>query len=335
MSKETWGQVMGIVLSAAIALAAVFGYNIIVVQPQMTEMEAQIAAASEPVGVGSRAVGDTNFTNLVVVVGDDVTITGGLSVTGGVTGTNVLTTGDQTVAGVKTFSTAIAVGALTGPVTITGPTAVATATPAAIVNNLGAGNNSFEVRDAATPVFVIGQAGVGSITGAMTLTGGYTANNAANVTAPTAVATATPAFYVDSSGVSKLFEVRDSATPVFSVLNGGNVAAGAIYSSAPILAKTSSYAVTAGDSGAIIKSSGSITMTLPGAAVGLNYCIVNYDGGDLVIDFTDATDVALNEVNAPGDRVTNTTAFDLICLAAIDTTNWMTLSSVGTWSDGN
>lgn len=286
------------------------------------------------------AAGDTNFTNLVasgdVTVGDDLavtgdtTLTGGLTVTGGVTGTNVLATGNQTIAGIKTFSTAIAVGALTGPVTLTGPTAAATATPAVVVNNLGAANNSFEVRDASTPVFVVGQAGVGNITGAMTMSGG------AVVTGPTAAATASPGMYVDNLGAANVsFEVRDAATPVFQVLNGGNVAAGAIYGKAPVLAKDASYAVLTTDTGSIIKASGAITMTLPAAVVGLNYCIVNYTGDDQVIAFADATDVALNEVNSPGDRVTNSTVYDLICLSAIDATNWVTLSSVGTWADGD
>lgn len=43
-------------------------------------------------------------------------------------------------------------------------------------------------------------------------------------TAPTAVGTATPAMIVDSLGVSNLFEVRDAATPVFTVADGGNIA---------------------------------------------------------------------------------------------------------------
>ncbi len=115
----------------------------------------------------------------------------------------------------------------------------------------------------------------------------------------------------------------------------GALTAATVNAKAPVLVKDASYSVTAADTGSIIKSSGSITMTLPGAAAGLQYCIVNYDGGDLTIDFTDATDVALNEVNSPGDRVTNTTAYDNICLTAIDATNWVTLSSLGTWSDGN
>lgn len=230
--------------------------------------------------LGVAAVGGPNtaiFKSIIVqndtAIGGELVVGGGLTVTGGITGTNVLTTGDQTVAGIKTFSTPPVITGLTGPLNLTAPTAVTTATPGAIVNNLGAGNVSFEVRD--------------------------------------------------------------SATPVFKVLNGGSVSANAIYSYVPVAAKTGNYTVTTADTGTTIKSSGAITMTLPGAAAGLQYCIVNYDGSDLTIDFTDATDVALNEVNSPGDRVTNTTAFDSICLQAIDTTNWVTISSLGTWADGN
>lgn len=102
-----------------------------------------------------------------------------------------------------------------------------------------------------------------------------------------------------------------------------------------VLAKTETYNVAATDTGTLFKLSGSFTVNLPAAAAGLNFCFVNYDGGDQVIDFTDATDVAINEVNSPGDSVTNTTAFDNICLYAIDATNWATISSIGTWADGN
>ena len=209
-----------------------------------------------------------------MAIGGNTTIGGGLTVTGGITGTNVLTTGNQTIGGIKTFTTpAVLSGGITGPLVMTGPTAVTTATPAMYVDNLGAGNVSFEVRDA--------------------------------------------------------------ATPVFQVLNGGAVAAGAVNLKAPVLAKTANYNVATTDSGAVIKVSGAYTMTLPGAVAGLQYCIVNYDGSDLTIDFTDTADVALNEVNSAGDRVTNTTAYDSICLTAIDAVNWMTLSSLGTWNDGN
>lgn len=75
MSKGQTSAVISIVLSAAIALLAVFGYNVLVVQPQMEALEAQVEG---PAG----AEGDTNLTNLVLsgdlTVGDDAVISGDL-----------------------------------------------------------------------------------------------------------------------------------------------------------------------------------------------------------------------------------------------------------------
>lgn len=101
------------------------------------------------------------------------------------------------------------------------PTAVGTATPAVLIDNQGSVANSLEVRKNATPVFYVDVDGNVTYTG-MTSAGGLI-SAAVGVAAPTAVGTATPAFYVDSLGVSNLFEVRDAATPVFSVANGGAV----------------------------------------------------------------------------------------------------------------
>lgn len=112
---------------------------------------------------------------------------------------------------------------------------------------------------------------------------------------------------------------------------------GALYSVSPVLTKDADYSVTVADTGAIIKNTAvvSATFTLPAAAAGLNYCVFNYAGSDVIIEFADSADVALNEVNSAGDSVTNTTAYDSICLAAIDAVNWITVSSIGTWADGN
>ena len=245
MSDKQKTALISIALSAIVAVLAVFGYNVVVVQPEVAALNEQIDQLQQPPEEPAGAVGDTNLTNLVL-------------------------SGDLTVDGTSTLS------------------------------------------------------------------GGVAWDWPQSVTAPTAVATATPAFYVNNPGAANVsFEVRDSATPVFQVLNGGSVAAGAIYGKAPVLAKDASYAVTAADTGSVIKASGAITLTLPGAAAGLSYCIVNFTGDDQKIDFTDSADVALNEVNSPGDRITNTTVYDNICLTAIDATNWSTISSVGTWADGN
>jgi len=43
------------------------------------------------------------------------------------------------------------------------------------------------------------------------------------VAAPTAIATATPAAVIDNDGVSNILEVRDAATPVFTVRDGGTL----------------------------------------------------------------------------------------------------------------
>ncbi len=56
---------------------------------------------------------------------------------------------------------------------------------------------------------------------AFSVASGQTNTNWFVVSAPTAIATATPAVVINSLGVSNLFEVRDAATPVFAINNGG------------------------------------------------------------------------------------------------------------------
>jgi hypothetical protein len=103
------------------------------------------------------------------------------------------------------------------------PTTAATATPGIIVNNLGLGK-AIEVQDAGTPVWSIHNGGSVSRTGNDSITGDVSITGAGKVAAATAVATATPALVVDSLGAANnLLEVRDAATPVFTVNNGGTV----------------------------------------------------------------------------------------------------------------
>ena len=107
-----------------------------------------------------------------------------------------------------------------GAMVLSAPTAVGTATPALVVNNAGV-SNIFEVRDASTPVWYVANGGSVVSSGSQTLSGGQTINNWLKVAAPTAIATATPGVVIDSLGVSNILEVRDAATPVFTVNNGG------------------------------------------------------------------------------------------------------------------
>jgi len=107
---------------------------------------------------------------------------------------------------------------------VAAPTAIATATPAVVVDSAGV-SNILEVRDGATPVWYVSNGGTWVSTGEGTHSGGQTVNNWSEVAAPTAIATATPALVVDSAGVSNILEVRDGATPVWYVSNGGDLVA--------------------------------------------------------------------------------------------------------------
>lgn len=82
--------------------------------------------------------------------------------------TNLSLSGDLTVAGTSTLSGGVA---WDWPQSVTAPTAVATATPAFYVNNTGAGNVTFSVRDSATPVFEVLNGGAATFAGAVDIAG--------------------------------------------------------------------------------------------------------------------------------------------------------------------
>ena len=100
------------------------------------------------------------------------------------------------------------------------PTTFATATPGVVINSAGLGK-ILDIQDASTPVFSIVNGGAWSSTGAGTHSSGQTVNNWIVASAPTAIATATPAAVIDSLGVSVILEVRDAATPIAQFRNGG------------------------------------------------------------------------------------------------------------------
>jgi hypothetical protein len=184
-----------------------------------------------------------------------------------------------------------------------------------------------------------------TIDGDLTVTGGITGTNVlttgnqtvGGIKTLTSVLPANAGITVDSTAFTVADTTGNVATTGTLVVGGTAKIAGALNSVVPVLTKDADYAVLVADSGAIIKNTSvvSATFTLPAAAAGLNYCVFNYSGSDVIIEFTDDADVALNEVNSAGDSVTNTTAYDHICLTAIDAINWVTGSSIGTWADGN
>jgi hypothetical protein len=231
-----------------------------------------------------------------LLVGGDTTIDGGLTVTGGVTGTNVLTTGNQTVGGVKTFTDT---GTFSGAVTVGG----------------GYGSTGCTLSSAG----VLQCNGAATIDGATTVTGALTVGGGYGSTGCT----------LSAAGI---LQCNGAAT------FDGAVTTGALTSLVPVLTKDANYPLTAADSGSIIKNTSvlSVTFTLPAAAAGLNYCFYNYSGSDVIIDPVDGVDTILKLTNSAGDSLTNTTAFDTVCLTALDATNWGNLQTgIGTWADGN
>lgn len=133
VSRERIGKIARIVLAALVALAAVWGYDLGVIQPRadsqraqdrayvVGEVELAVRRGASVVG-GSRAVGDSNFTNLVA--SGDATVGGNLNVTGSASITGGYTTGSSTVyegATANDYETTLAVTDPTADRTITLP----------------------------------------------------------------------------------------------------------------------------------------------------------------------------------------------------------------------
>lgn len=108
-----------------------------------------------------------------------------------------------------------------GSARIAVPTQVGTATPGLVIQ-AGANSNAFEIRNAgATPVFQVGAGG--AIVASQILTQAASLEGL-TVSQPTAATTATPAALIDSLAAgTNLLEIRDAATPVFTIRNGGAV----------------------------------------------------------------------------------------------------------------
>lgn len=166
------------------------------------------------------------------------------------------------------------------------PTAVGTATPALYVDNAGV-SNLFEVRKVGTPVLQVLSDGSMSATGAWS--SGQTNNNWVKVSAPTTVATATPAMVIDSTAAgSALLEIRDSATPVARFTNGGGfmftglltgTAGGAV-----TVTNGAPFAITAAFQP--ITAAGPVTPTLTIPAAGVYACLYNTSANAIVIQDT-------------------------------------------------
>ena len=139
-------------------------------------------------------------------------------------------------------------------------------------------------------------------------------------------------------GTAGNIDVTVPATSTVDIVGGGLTVDGyASYSIEPTIVTTNTnVAATAKRDAQILQNSGTlaVTMTLPDAAAGLSYCFYNYDGDDVLIDVQTGDQIHVL-TNATGDKISNTTAGNHICLLAIDGTYWIALSASGTWTDAD
>jgi hypothetical protein len=109
------------------------------------------------------------------------------------------------------------------------------------------------------------------------------------------------------------------------------------YAKRDFAAKTAGYTILADQRGAIFSNlgaTGALTLTLPTAAKGLNFCFYTGAAQTLYIDPAGTNQIS-HLTNAGGDRISNATAGDSVCLVGISTSAWIPLGEVGTWADAN
>ena len=166
------------------------------------------------------------------------------------------------------------------------------------------------------------------------------------VSAPTVVATATPAAVIDSAGVSNIFEVRDAATPVFAINDGGAVVqtgnltltgdtaqtgdvtltggldlSGLLQTSFSNLTVTNGYVLTPTVTTYALDTAGAVTITLGASA----------DEGQLLIlinDDANATIVADTNIRtSTGSALTMAGAYDILVFIYQDS-EWLELLAI-------
>jgi hypothetical protein len=123
-----------------------------------------------------------------------------------------------------------------------------------------------------------------------------------------------------------------------TIESGGALSGNFVYAKTNVVTATAAYTLTASQTGSLFSNAGStgeITVTLPAATEGLNYCL--YVGAGYTLTVQPAgDDQVLHLTNGHGDRLQNAgTAGDSICLIAQDPTYWVPLQEVGTWSDAD
>ena len=89
-----------------------------------------------------------------------------------------------------------------------------------------------------------------------------------------------------------------------------------------VISKAASYTLLAAESGSLCTNigapAGGFTYTLPGAAIGLNFCF-SIGGTEVMTIAVPSGDQVYHITDTSGDTITNTTTGDQLCIVAIDT----------------
>jgi hypothetical protein len=117
----------------------------------------------------------------------------------------------------------------------------------------------------------------------------------------------------------------------------GNITGSYIYGKRVVYSKTADYSIQLAESNAFFTNagaSGAITLTLPAAATGRHYCVYTYAAQTIYIDPATG-DQIYHLTNSAGDRISNATVGDHVCLVATGGTYWIAYVEHGTWADAN
>jgi hypothetical protein len=100
--------------------------------------------------------------------------------------------------------------------------------------------------------------------------------------------------------------------------------------------KTANYTVLTGDNGTYfdnIGASATVVFTLPAPAVGLHYCFTVAAAQTITVTAATGSSIAIAGINsAAAGNISSSSQYSSDCFYANGTTQWMTYSTVGTWT---
>jgi len=116
----------------------------------------------------------------------------------------------------------------------------------------------------------------------------------------------------------------------------GSTGVGVLIGGALIIARTATTNIVATDSGKVYTNEGatsSVTFNLPSAAANLTYTFIvqDTDGLSVVANTGDTIRIA-GSVSASAGNISNTTIGSSVALVAINATEWIAISVIGTWT---